>query len=928
MARTRTSDFGRVETLHYSQRHGKPQVYAYLPHLLGIAVWALFPGNAVHAQSAERAVPCIECQALSIRPEQVGAIVGDLKHTRVLLRLESGTAAELWRRAYDALRSRGARLGIHLTGIPDPADAALGAAGEALVIEVPDGDRERQAFDLKRALTAARGLAASRALMIAGGAETIAALKARGLDAYVDGYLPPPDTISRPDDLLIEMPPSDLFRIRVVGGDALSAATIASAAAALQSWLPAGLVAVPERALKCAGRALPTYLNPQTLDLLAVGTCRAPDRVTGDIAGVAAERLDVGETSVFKLAAGASSGVASQVDVAAERALTASEIVARHQAAAARQAAEIRTDIATGSLTLTFEAPGFPAPVTVTSRTTIYTGDGRTDLRQQDVRVNGVLFSGNGGVPRLPIIEPERVASPPLAITLTDVYGYDLAGRDTVDGRRCYVIAFRPRAGGASLYAGRAWIDTQTFGLVRVSAAQTGLKGPITASEQTDDYQRDTAGRWLLARSDVRQTYEGASFRTPIHRLLILERHEINASDFVARREVAYASPDIMLRDTPEGYRYLKGMGNGGRRKGNPERGTGNVERGTGKKTTVNPERVVAGKAERLRTLAFGVIVDPNISVPLPFAGLSYVDFNLFGTGAQFSGFFGGSYGQLAFSAPALGGTRWQLAGRAFGIATSYNDRAFVEGKEIYDQDIHQRPAQASVWLLRPVSPRVAVRLQYDWDYTKFGAGDQMAPNFRVPVNQVVHGLRTGLDVQRAGWQGTIWWNVAHRAGWRPWGIPGETDYRPSQQNFQRYGASLLRAIALTPRVTTRIEGAVMAGRDLDRFSRYSFGTFDNRLHGYPSALIRYDRGAVLRTAIAWSAAKAVRLDGFLDTASVHDPGFGRGLRQYTGSGVALEAPAPFGTLLAIEWGYGFQGINTNGRVGTSVVRVSGYKVF
>ena len=44
-----------------------------------------------------------------------------------------------------------------------------------------------------------------------------------------------------------------------------------------------------------------------------------------------------------------------------------------------------------------------------------------------------------------------------------------------------------------------------------------------------------------------------------------------------------------------------------------------------------------------------------------------------------------------------------------------------------------------------------------------------------------------------------------------------------------------------------------MGGHDLDRFSRYAFGTFDNRLHGYPAALVRYDKGAVVRTAVAWS---------------------------------------------------------------------------
>ena len=69
-------------------------------------------------------------------------------------------------------------------------------------------------------------------------------------------------------------------------------------------------------------------------------------------------------------------------------------------------------------------------------------------------------------------------------------------------------------------------------------------------------------------------------------------------------------------------------------------------------------------------------------------------------------------------------------------------------------------------------------------------------------------------------------------------------------------------------------------------------------------------------------------VDGFFDAAWAHDPGFGRGLRNYSGIGGALEAPAPFGTLLALEWGYGFRGVNSNGSLGTQVVRVSAVKVF
>ena len=96
----------------------------------------------------------------------------------------------------------------------------------------------------------------------------------------------------------------------------------------------------------------------------------------------------------------------------------------------------------------------------------------------------------------------------------------------------------------------------------------------------------------------------------------------------------------VMLRDTADGYRYLEKR----RDAATPAGGAAAV-------------RTVAGRAQRVRTIAFGVLIDPNISVPLPFAGLSYVDFNLLGTGAQFNGFFGGSYGQVAFSAPSLGGS-------------------------------------------------------------------------------------------------------------------------------------------------------------------------------------------------------------------------------------------------------------------------------
>jgi hypothetical protein len=854
---------------------------------------------------------------LSVTFSQVAALPNSMPGVRVAVRARVGqTPADEWQLAVTTLASRGAAVALHIEGVPGEQDPLLAANVELLAIEPAATDAQRIAFDLKRAASSARGRHPGVSLLIVATPALRTALQAQGVAPYVDGFIERPLPLGRAADLFVPLD-DDRTRIRLVPSVPEDAAAVFYAAAATSGWFPKGLIPAGGRWLACGRQRLDTYLNPRTLELVATSrACPEPVQVTSE--GAAAERLDFAGVSAFRLRQPAGDRFAEDVTVGAARVLTAAEIVARHQAAAARQAAEVESDMASGTLTLTFEAPGFVAPVTIAAKTTVFRDRQHVEMQQGDVRVNGVLFTAKNGVPRLPIIEPERVAVVPLTITLTSVYRYELDRREIVDGRPCYVIRFAPQDAAGTRFRGRAWIDERTFGIARVSAVQTGLTGPIVASEQTDSFAPDSSGRWLLARSEIDQTYEGASVRTPIHRLLILDRHEINAPDFTARRAAAYASTDVILRDTPAGFRYLRREA--GSRK--PEAESGKSEAGS------DIIRVVAPPVTRIRTMAMGVIVDPNISTPLPFAGVSYVDFDLFGSGTQFSGFFGGTYAQAAFSAPSLAGTRWQLAGRAFAIATSYNDRAFVEGREIYIHDIRQRPAQVAIWALRPIGPRAAARVEYDWDYNRFDRGEVTDPAFRIPANQNAHGLKLGLDLQYAGWQTSVWASHTVRLGWRPWGVPDSPEEPASQASFQRFGVNVLRAASVSPRLTTRVDGSIVGGRNLDRFSRVSFGTFDNRLHGYPSALIRYDRGGVLRTALSVAAARAVRVDGFADVAGVHDPGFGRGLRGYAGFGAALECPAPFGTLVAVEWGYGMQGINTDGRRGTHVVRITGYKVF
>jgi hypothetical protein len=274
---------------------------------------------------------------------------------------------------------------------------------------------------------------------------------------------------------------------------------------------------------------------------------------------------------------------------------------------------------------------------------------------------------------------------------------------------------------------------------------------------------------------------------------------------------------------------------------------------------------------------------------------------------------------------PSIAGSRWQVHGRGFAIAARYNDRAFVDGLEQYGENIRHRPAHVSVGTVRPLTPRLRTRIDYELDVTAFSRADTTGAAFRIPPTAIVHGLIAAIEGERGPWTGRAWWNPARRQGWGVWGAPGA--FHPSSRDFQRYGMSVARTLALGPTVGSRLEATWTGGRDLDRFSRWAVNSFDNRIHGYPTASIRYDRGLIARSATSWTQ-RGWRVDGFADLAIVRDPGFGRDLRAYPGAGAALEAAGPFRTLLSLEWGYGFNARRSDGGTGTQALRIAAFRMF
>jgi len=638
---------------------------------------------------------------------------------------------------------------------------------------------------------------------------------------------------------------------------------------------------------------LPGMSNPSLEDLVRASLTTGGERVVLPVTSI--------DWSVLRAFSARRSTV---VEVTGPRHLTAGEIVARYQAQQRRQDAVVQTTIATGSTTLLFQVPDFAAPVTITADTSIFHGPEGTNIEEREIRVNGTSIAGGGArsAPQLPLLEAERISTPPLAITLGDAYDYVLDGEEAVGDSRSYVLGFKPRVAQRGLVRGRAWIDAREFTLRRVETVQRDLHGAIVSSEQVDEFgPTAVAGTtvWLPTETRIFQSYEGAGFRTPVHRSIIVRQYEINSPTFVSRLSEAFASDNVMLRDTGDGLRYLV------RPRG------------------VSTRSITERGSHTIRSVLGGVIVDPDISRPLAFAGLSYVNLDLFRRGAQLNVFFGGIFGQASLAIPAIAGTKWQAHGSVFGIGAKYTDRVFRNGRERYAENLLQRPGALSAGVLRPLTPRIRLTVDYALAVTTLERTANTPPSFDVPPDVVDHGVLLALDAERGPWSVRGWWNPARRYRWRPWGLPGAFD--PATRDYQRYGARLTRTIALRSSISSRLEASWVGGRDLDRFSRYGFDTFDNPLHGYPTSSIRYDRGAVVRTATGWTT-HGLRVDGFADAAYVHDPGWAS--RTYPGVGSGIEAAGPFRTLLSVEWGYGIRAPRSGGGHGTQTARITVYRGF
>ncbi len=625
--------------------------------------------------------------------------------------------------------------------------------------------------------------------------------------------------------------------------------------------------------------------TPVVQDLIA-GAERAVEAFSRD-ASTRTTRLRVpltGGPMLIDFNRGAANVFGERSGVTADRGLSVAEIVARHQARQRLQDGLVRNYIARARMEQHFRPTAADPGYDVVSENRYFVAGTEVEWEELSFFVNGSRWGADR--PPFPLLQPEKVLSVPLQLRFDEGYRYRLAGSDRVAGYDCYVVRFEPVRSDASLYRGTVWIDRKTFARIRVQAVQGGLPAPVVSNEETQQYAPpvmvDGQPVHLLNGLTARQIMLIAGRNLLVEKSVTFEDVRVNDADFEEERGTARSSDRIMFRETDRGLRYYvkqKGV------------------------------RVISDRAtQSARAMAMGVTLDPSYAFPLPIFGINYLDFDFGGPDSQLALLFGGVLAAGNIQRPQLGSTPFDASVDFFGIGVPSSDRLYDAKAEREDERVLTWPLSTGLNLGWQYTPFQKLTAQYQFRFDGFVRDTTTSDEFTVPSSTVTNGLGAAWEYRRGGYSLLLSGTRFGRATWRAWGAPSAPDGTladsAGQRRYAKYGASLSRDFFFNVFHKIHLNGAWFGGDDLDRFSKYQFGLFDDtRIHGVPASGVRFGDLAMARGSYSLNIFEQYRLDLFLERAWGRDRAIDASWQPITGLGVAVNFRAPKSTMLRADFG-------------------------
>lgn len=570
--------------------------------------------------------------------------------------------------------------------------------------------------------------------------------------------------------------------------------------------------------------------------------------------------------------------------VTADAGLSVAEIIARHQVRQRLQDGLVRNYIARARMEQHFRPTAADPGYDVVSENRYFVAGTEVEWEELSFFVNGSRWGTDR--PPFPLLQPEKVLSLPLQLRFDEGYRYRLAGGDRVAGYDCYVVRFEPARSDVSLYRGTVWIDRKTFSRIRVQAMQGGLPAPVVSNEEIHQYAPpvlvDGQPVHLLNGLTARQIMLIAGRNLLVEKSVTFEEVRVNDADFEEERGAARSSDRIMFRETDRGLRYY---------------------------VKQDGARVISDRAtQSAKAMAMGVTLDPSYAFPLPIFGINYLDFDFGGPDSQLALLFGGVLAAGNIQRPKLGSTPFDASVDFFGIGVPSSDRIYDASSEHEGERVLTWPLSTGLNLGWQYTPFQKVTAQYQFRFDGFVRDTTTSDDFLVPSSTVTNGLGAAWEYRRGGYSLLLSGSRFRRATWRAWGAPpapaGTLADSAGQQRYAKYSASLSRDFYFNVFHKIHLNGAWFGGSDLDRFSKYQFGLFDEtRIHGVPASGVRFGDLAMARGSYSLNIFEQYRLDLFLERAWGRDRAIEGSWQPITGLGVAVNFRAPKSTMLRADFG-------------------------
>ena len=637
-----------------------------------------------------------------------------------------------------------------------------------------------------------------------------------------------------------------------------------------------------------------TLADPQSVDVDGstqfLPWHRMPEGTRIDVPAGGATVVRIGRLAAIDMG-----GFAEAVDVAGTRQMPVEEILQRLQAVEDDQGRRLLHYEATYTQHLRYRPNGRMEPIEVTFAGPFFFRQGQGfDWEWKNFKVAGVAWKGR--IPELPLIQPAKAAAMPLEIHLDRRYDYRLRGTAPVQGRDCWVVDFEPARSEdeKGLWKGTVWVDRKVFARVKTRALQLGLSGEVLSNEETAFFEPvDPDGQvvgWAERGFVLPTRVVGQELQSILNATVQVVKESdlsgitVNREGFDERLTTAHAGDSTMVRDTPEGMRYLD----------REDDGTRTVQEGFDE--------------DRVFGLA-GTYYDASFDYPLPLIGINYFSNDVAGTGAQANVFFAGIFVNANIADPSFFGSRWDAGARLGAVAIAGEQDLYRSGVEVEGETIENRGGGVDLFLGHPLGSFGKIDFTYALDYDSFGRADDTAEDFVVPESTFTHSLGIELTYSRAGYRLSAETFAFERSDWGPWGLPGSGDYDPAHKDYMRWRIGLTKSWWVSGYTKLGLRLEHLDGQDLDRFSKFGFDTFgDSRIAGYQRGLITAESANAIHLSYGFNLAELLRLELRGDAAWATDEATGLDNELLAGLSLNGTLVGPWQTVVNFDIGVPIEG--------------------